>query len=214
MYMISVVPSLRANFPSSLLRIQVDVAADVEQLLAISSRNQRMAPLRARTSAWLSCRASPLCGSLDAGRHLDPVPRDMTFRLSALRRTKPARMVNWPSGGLNFCSAYLESTKAAIVSGESSTIHGNAERSKRRPKVDVGGSESCWALARWQRLCDSVTVAGGARVARGWSLTATSMSRSHAQGATELAHSCSPDSPPRGSTTAAVRVMTFASRIA
>ena len=82
-----------------------------------------MTPLRARTSAWLLCKASPFCGSRVAGRHLEPVPREMTLMASPALRTNPAKTVNWPSGGLNFNLAYVESTRDATSSAGQFTIH-------------------------------------------------------------------------------------------
>ncbi|KAJ7688375.1 hypothetical protein B0H17DRAFT_655296 [Mycena rosella] len=42
----------------------------------ISSKNQRTAPRRASTSAWLSCTDSPAKGRRLTGRHLVPDARD------------------------------------------------------------------------------------------------------------------------------------------
>ena len=102
-----------------------------------------MTPLRARTSAWLSCKASPFCGSRVAGRHLEPVPREMTLMASPALRTNPAKTVNWPSGGLNFNLAYVESTRDATSSAGQFTIH-----SKVVSQDNTMRGEEKWGLDR------------------------------------------------------------------
>lgn len=64
----------------------------------ISSRNQRIAPRRARTSAWLSCSASPVEGNRAVGRHLVPVAREIG--LKGWVRKNAAATVYWEAGGV------------------------------------------------------------------------------------------------------------------
>ena len=85
----------------------------------ISSMSHRIAPLLASISAWLSCTKSPSSHSRFSGIHLEPAPSEITFNscVQEFQSTKPAKIVNFPSGGLKASLEYTFTTALAISSG-------------------------------------------------------------------------------------------------